>query len=276
MLIQLRFQEPPVFATRAAVAAWQRKYGTIRTLESAGHLELQYGERIREAGLQDASALRDWLAGTVSVRASLRTCQKWISTDWSTSGKLLTPRAVEEAAGGQLRLAEYADRLAADANALAEVLAERQPPILVTGAVLGRWYAQYHPVAGPVRYNSAAELDAAMGGEMRSAYSGMGARPLQHALGARRKLVAAASGLRGGMHGLGGSADEAAAVIAAGRGAGMASIGVGSLSPSHRTLLKQQKRFRDPAAGYVPEHARAMLLAGGQGGAGAQQYCLHR
>ena len=167
IFLQLRARTPPVFTTRAAVVSWRRKYGDIKEVLSAGHLELQYGSIMRDAGISDAQALRDWLAGR-SVKAALRICQKWITTDWSTSGNLLTPRAVEDAAGEQLRLDEYAERLAGDVYASAEVLSERQPPILVSASVLRQWYNQYHPASGPLEYHTAVELEAAMGGDMRN------------------------------------------------------------------------------------------------------------
>ena len=88
---------------------WMQKYGgmaKVRTVDSAGHLELFYGQRIRDdAAAQelDGEALAKWLRNEASVSVSARTCVHWRSKDWSTSGKLLTPESIEEDQGGAVQ-----------------------------------------------------------------------------------------------------------------------------------------------------------------------------
>ena len=67
--------------------------------------------------------------------------------------------------GERLRLLRYADCFATEdsCKALAEMLAEGQPPFTVSVLVLRQWYQQYHPASGPLVYETAAALEAARG-----------------------------------------------------------------------------------------------------------------
>ena len=71
----------------------------------------------------------------MSVKASVITCQTWLTTDWSSSGKLLSTQALESAMGDRLRLPQYDSCFGDDAAAadLVEELAESQPPYEVNG-----------------------------------------------------------------------------------------------------------------------------------------------
>ena len=85
-----------------------------------------------------------------------RVCQAWLTRDWASSGKLLVCDAVEKEVGDRLRLAEYKHSFVDDAaaQALSEVLLERQPPVRVSALVLRQWYSKYHPDSGALRYDS--------------------------------------------------------------------------------------------------------------------------
>ena len=91
-----------------------------------------------------------------SVRASARTCQTWLTKDWSSSGALYTAEAVEEKLGTRLRLDQYVAHFQSETSAriLSELLAESQPPHQVSANVLRSWYIKYHPQAGPLRYSA--------------------------------------------------------------------------------------------------------------------------
>ena len=106
--------------------------GQLRYVNNAGHLEIRFGDRIRaEAPLDGMAgpALATWLLQQCSVRADASVCQTWLTRDWSSSGMLRTPQAVEDALGDRLRLSQYRDHFRDDDSAqrLTEVLAESQP-----------------------------------------------------------------------------------------------------------------------------------------------------
>ena len=191
-----RARTPPVFITDGVAKQWFLKYcgGDTTHIDCAGHLEMQYGQRIRDdsdANGLDSAALSAWLRRVVSVSASARTCETWLSRDWSSSGKLLSTRAVEDALGERLRLQQYRQACVdiEAARVTAQRLAEGQPPHLVDGLLLHQWYQQYHPDAGPLRIETAAELEAQLGAELRTSYRGLGCRALCSALAKRRKPV---------------------------------------------------------------------------------------
>ena len=144
---------------------------------TAGHMELWYGARVRAEfhGYLNGSTLRAWLLENCSVRASERVCQAWLSRDWSCSGKLVSVDAVERELGERLRLAEYAEYIGSDdrAQALADRLSEGDPSFAVSALLLRQWYARCHPRSGPLRYHTAADLEAGLGAELRQQYPGM-------------------------------------------------------------------------------------------------------
>ena len=90
----LKRRTPPVYVTDGVAKEWFKHHrGDLEYINSAGHLELICGARIREdettTGM-DPEALRVWLRTNLSVDAAVSTCQTWRLRDWSTSGKLLS------------------------------------------------------------------------------------------------------------------------------------------------------------------------------------------
>ena len=105
--------DTPVRVSDAIARKWLRHYCgiTVRTrIDNAGHLELDWGARIREhlagAVLQPAG-LPNWMLTSHGVSVSARVCQAWLARDWASSGALMVPGAVETTLGDKLRLDEY-------------------------------------------------------------------------------------------------------------------------------------------------------------------------
>ena len=191
----LRERSPPLFVSDGVAKQWLSKFGgqsDLKYVNSAGHLELWYGDRIRASDISmQSDALANWLFTVVSAKVPVSVCQKWLSTVWSSSGRLLTPAAVEEALGDRMRLDEYKHCFADDtvAEALTLVLAEGQPRHVVAVLTLRQWYVKYHPASGPVRFGTINELETAMGDELRMSYRGLSGHNLALALGQRPKAV---------------------------------------------------------------------------------------
>ena len=183
----------------AAVARyWLKHYfrggQDVREVDSAGHLEFQFGDSIRsEAAGKTAEQLRDWLLVRKSVRVHLRSCQHWLSRDWSTSNRVLCREDLETVAGQRLRLLQYRGCFADEASALAlsEQLAEGQPSVCVSAGLLLSWHERYHPDSGPLHVDSVADLDAVLGQEGRAAYSGLKPWALGRAQFLRLRPIAA-------------------------------------------------------------------------------------
>ena len=102
------------------------------------------GQRIRQDDVAkdlDAPDLAKWLLEKESVSVPTSTCQTWKSRDWSSSGKILTPGALEDTIGDRLRLEEYTDRFTNEASmeAFVTTLAEGQPQVETTTATLRQW-----------------------------------------------------------------------------------------------------------------------------------------
>ena len=95
----LRSQTPAVYCSDGIAKEWFKKFGAeLQHINTAGHLELICGVRIREhdkASLQ-APELKVWLQTELYVDASVTICQTWRTKDWSSSGKLLSIEAVEQ------------------------------------------------------------------------------------------------------------------------------------------------------------------------------------
>ena len=104
---------------------------------------------------------------------------------------MFSPDAVDALLGSRLRLDQYRHSFADDAVAkqLSEDLSEGQPSFKVTPLTLRQWYTRYHPDSGPLQYESAKELDDAMGDHLRAVYPNMGYRTLRTVLSQRRKAV---------------------------------------------------------------------------------------
>ena len=116
----LRQLEPPLLVSNSIAGRWLREYGGISIkskIDNAGHLELDWGGRIREhlaGGGIEPAALVDWLR-TLGVSVPARVCQAWLKRDWASSGALLAPIAVEHQLGDKLRLDEYTQSFADEA-----------------------------------------------------------------------------------------------------------------------------------------------------------------
>jgi hypothetical protein len=140
---------PPVSVTEGILKVWLKRRFDCRPIDSAGHLELEYGDIIRESGKSgiDPEDLRLWLRAEHKVDASCRTCMTWSSREWSTAHKLSSIIDVEEAVGDRLRLAQYSDLFTDDkVTSLAQQLADGQPPVyLAMPYLLLQWHAKYHP-----------------------------------------------------------------------------------------------------------------------------------
>ena len=89
----LKKLSPPLYVSDQASRDWLRKYGStepIVQINSAGHLEMNVGKRIREddeAKMLDAERLKKWLYASPYVSTSVKVCQSWLTKEWSGSGK---------------------------------------------------------------------------------------------------------------------------------------------------------------------------------------------
>ena len=189
----LKKRDPPLYVSDGVARQWlQKYYGPLQNVDNAGHLETLYGERIRaHTSALDAASLSQWLMTQHQVSVPARICQHWLSMDWSSSGALMTPEAVEQELGIRLRLNEYRHQFADDASAkqLSEVLSEGQPSVRVSPLLLRQWYTKFHPDSGPTKYETGDALEEGMGEHMRSVYPGFLRKLLRHALSMRRKAV---------------------------------------------------------------------------------------
>jgi hypothetical protein len=192
----MRDMDPPIYVIDSIARSWLRKHGPhgeVRHIASAGSLEMQYGDRIREECIIDIDSdlLSSWLYKSLSVCAPRRVCQKWLDTDWSSSGHFLSPISVEESMGDRLRLKEFAHMFndADMAQVLSTRLLEGQPPITVSVSILRQWFVKYHPASGPLRYDSTVKLEECLGDHMRSVYGALKSCALGTALRQRIKSV---------------------------------------------------------------------------------------
>ena len=132
-------------------------------IQNAADLERDWGSSIREHFAADAgpAVLATWMLTRSGVSVPSRVCQFWLTRDWATAGGLRVCNQVEEQLGERLRLAEFKSCFAdaAAAQALSEVLREREPFVRVSALVLLEWYSKYHPDSPPQRYQTAAALE---------------------------------------------------------------------------------------------------------------------
>ena len=76
----LKARTPPLYVSDAVLKQWLLRYFDAEPINSAGHLELKYGDRIREhaeAATFEAADLRVWLRTVLKVDASEQTCRTW-------------------------------------------------------------------------------------------------------------------------------------------------------------------------------------------------------
>ena len=160
----LQTRTPPVYASDSMLRNWFLRYFNMEPVNSAAHLELKYGDRIRAhtAGATwDAAHLRVWLRTNLKVDAGENTCQTWCIRSWSTAGRLMSIYDIELSIGDRLRSQQYRELFAEELyDNLVVALSEGQPPVyLVEPFLLRQWYAKYHPDNGPIRISSALDLE---------------------------------------------------------------------------------------------------------------------
>ena len=190
----LKARTPPLYVSDAVLKQWFLRYFDAEPINSAGHLELKYGDRIREhaeAATFQAADLRVWLRVVLKVDASEQTCQTWRVRSWSTANRLMSIHDIEHSIGDRLRLLQYREQF--DGNtyeSLAVALSEGQPPVyLAEPFLLRQWYAKYHPNSGPLRISSADELESLLGEDLRTYYADLKHWALHTALQQRIKPV---------------------------------------------------------------------------------------
>ena len=121
-----------MYVSDAVLKQWFQRYFDAEPINSAGHLELKYGNRIREhaeAASFEAAELRVWLRTVLKVDASVHTCQTWRVRSWSTAGRLMSMHDIECSIGDRLRLPRYREQFGDESiDSLIVALSEGQPP----------------------------------------------------------------------------------------------------------------------------------------------------
>ena len=93
----LKERIPPLYVSEEVLERWFLRYFDAEPINSAGHLELKYGDRIREhAEAATLEAARVWLRTVLKVDASEQTCKTWRVRSWSTAGVHLAAAMVRE------------------------------------------------------------------------------------------------------------------------------------------------------------------------------------
>ena len=103
-------RQPPIFVSNSIAKEWLRDFGIgiTKRIESAGHLEIEYGEKIREhMPFPSSDDLSSFLCRELQIECAPHICRFWMDRDWSRSGILYSPTAVEENCGCILRLGQY-------------------------------------------------------------------------------------------------------------------------------------------------------------------------
>ena len=190
----LKARTPPLYVSDAVLKQWFQRYFDAEPVNSAGHLELKFGDRIREhaeAMSLEAAELRVWLRTVLKVDASEQTCRTWRVRSWSTAGRLMSMHDIEHSIGDRLRLPQYREHFEEEAcGSLAVALSEGQPAVyLAEPFLLRQWYAKYHPDSGPLRISNADELESLLGEDLRTYYGDLKAWALHTALQQRVKPV---------------------------------------------------------------------------------------
>jgi hypothetical protein len=137
------------------------------------------------------SSNSEWLFVQHKILVKKGAFQKWRTTDWSTSGALLTAQRVQEEIGDRLRLPEYRSQFInhESARKQSEALSESQPAHQVSALVLRQWYTKFHPDSGSLSYATIEALEQGMGDELRRLYPDMAEKMLMATLSKRLKAV---------------------------------------------------------------------------------------
>ena len=138
----LQARTPPLYVSDAVLKQWLLRYFDAEPINSAGHLELKYGDRIREnaeAATFEAADLRVWLRTVLKVDASEQTCRTWRVRSWSTAGRLMSIHDIEHSIGDRLRLPQYREQFGEELyDSLVVALSEGQPPVYLAEPFLLR------------------------------------------------------------------------------------------------------------------------------------------
>ena len=107
LLKVLKARTPPLYVSDEVLKQWFLRYFDAEPINSAGHLELKYGDRIREhaeAATFEAADLRLWLRTILKVDVGEQTCRTWRVRSWSTAGRMMSMHDIERSIGDRLRL----------------------------------------------------------------------------------------------------------------------------------------------------------------------------
>ena len=172
---------PPLNVSEGVLKQWISKYrrpAAAVVLSCAEDLETKYGATIRHLAAENRTGYKLMVALKTlkpPLYASKRTSETWLRkyglrTESSPAGALMDAVSVEEALGERLRRDENKQSVAdyAAAQSMSEDFAQEQPPVSVTALTLRQWYIKYHPDSGPLKYQSAKEMEDDMGDEIRS------------------------------------------------------------------------------------------------------------
>jgi len=168
-------------------------------IECEDQLERHFGDRIRQRGeFESADSMALWLHTELKIRVPKRICRVWIEKAFNEDGRMRTIQQIEKECGDMLRRPLYAyyfeegERV----HALVRSLRAVPPRRIVTAALLRQWYSSYHPKTGPLRFDTATQLEEALGEEMREVYREYRAdqyKQLRMILGRRLKTVKVSS-----------------------------------------------------------------------------------
>ena len=88
----LRKMQPPIFVSNSIAKQWLRDFGIglTKRIESAGHLEMECGEKIREnMPFASSEDLATFLCRELQIVCAPRICRFGMDRDWSRSGTCL-------------------------------------------------------------------------------------------------------------------------------------------------------------------------------------------
>ena len=106
----LRKRQPPILISNSIAKQWLKDFGIgdTKRIESAGHLEMECGEKLREnMPFVSSEEVASFLLRELQIVCAPRICRSWMDGEWSRSGTLYSPDAVERDCGDMLRLGQY-------------------------------------------------------------------------------------------------------------------------------------------------------------------------
>ena len=105
----LRSRDPPVFVSDAVAKHWLRRYARSSAkayVDSVGHLEQYYGDILRAQGCSNGEEVCKWLLAEHSVSVPVRVCVKWLSSEWSSSNRIMSADSLEQVLGEESKMGE--------------------------------------------------------------------------------------------------------------------------------------------------------------------------